>query len=56
MLPIVFVAVIALLPAVLVYRYARRRVREAEELRRRGWFCVGLNFITGPVMVPPTER
>lgn len=38
-----------------VVRYARRQTAEAERLQRMGWTCVGVDFLTGPIMVPPRE-
>jgi hypothetical protein len=50
---ILFGLALGLVAGVGTVRYARRRLREAEALQARGWICVGINFITGPVMVPP---
>lgn len=45
-------ALVGGLSGVAAYRYAMRRVREAERLQREGWVCIGFTFIGGPVMVP----
>ena len=39
-----------------VVRYTRRQVREAKELAEKGWVCIGCDFLTGPIMVPPPKR
>ena len=48
-LPLTF----GLIGGILTWRYASRRVREAEELERQGWRCIGVHLIGGPIMVPP---
>jgi len=39
-----------------IVRYANRRVREARDLAALGWICVGCDFLTGPIMIPPPSR
>lgn len=49
-----FAVVLAI--TLIAHRYALKQWREAERLASLGWFCIGVNLITGPIMIPPLER
>ena len=51
-----FAAILTAIIMIPVVRYTRRRQREARELAEKGWICVGCDFLTGPIMVPPPKR
>ena len=46
------IAAIPLIAGIATARYAIRRLREADELQRQGFVCIGFTLIGGPVMVP----
>jgi len=33
--------------------YTKGVLMRADQLSEKGWVCMGWNFITGPVMIPP---
>jgi hypothetical protein len=53
---LLFVGGVGFASAVGAYLWVRNRIRLAEELLANGWVCIGCNFITGPVMIPPLQN